>query len=82
MDKILRNENTNLKLEIERLKEEIKGYKQERERVLNIIDERNHKAIEYIEDYLCSYDYTSAKLKDIANVFMGLLDTLQGVDKE
>ena len=36
----------------------------------------------HIKYYLCSYDYTSAKLKDIANVFMGLLDTLQGVDKE
>lgn len=37
--------------EIERLKEEIKGYEQERERVLNVIDEKNKQAIEYIEGY-------------------------------
>ena len=65
--------------EIERLKEEIKGYKQERERVLNIIDKRNHKAIEYIEKQTKEL----YKNWDIENFnFEKLLNILKGVDKE
>ena len=57
--------------EIERLKEKIKGYEQERERVLNIIDERNNKAIEYIKNHIVA--------TETENI---LLEILEGVDKE
>ena len=76
MDKILRNENTNLKLEIERLKEEIKGYKQERERVLNIIDERNHKAIKYLKSKEWAIDYEKSSCRT------HLLEILKGEDND
>lgn len=70
-----------LQSEIERLKEKIKGYEQERERVLNIIDERNHNAIEYIEQL--TNDEESIELMDINSLVQEeLLKILKGVDKE
>jgi hypothetical protein len=60
--------------EIERLKEEIKGYEQERERVLNIIDERNHKAIEYIEYVIFLNGHNAFKDR--------ILEILKGEDNE
>ena len=56
---------------IKRLKEKIKGYEQERERVLNIIEERNHKAIEYIEKHIVA--------TETENI---LLEILKGEDNE
>lgn len=87
------NEMNILVEEIERLKEEIKGYEQERERVLNIIDERNHKAIEYIEkncilsntwkdlDFCNFVPIGKIKYKDLSNKKVKeLLDILKGVE--
>lgn len=68
--------------EIKRLKEEYVILQNASDEVEEELQQRINKTIECIKDYLCSYDYTSAEYKDIANLFMGLLDTLQGVDKE
>ena len=60
--------------EIERLNEEIKGYKQERERVLNIIEERNSKAIEYIikreNQFFIPY-FTSKEANELIDILKG-----------
>ena len=65
--------------EIERLKEEIKGYKQERERVLSIIEERNTKAIEYLKSYNtnfknCKFGEAPISLRELGE----LLEILEG----
>ena len=62
--------------EIERLKEEIKGYEQERERVLNIIDERNHKAIKYLKSKEWAIDYEKSSCRT------HLLEILKGEDND
>ncbi len=73
--------NNELVSEIERLKEEIKGYEQERERVLNIIEERNHKAIEYIEENKTSFEDNLYCFDNMLEDVTPLLDILKGVDK-
>lgn len=44
------------------------------------LQQRINKANDILKDYLCSYDYTSAEFKKIAEVFMDLLNTLKGTD--
>lgn len=66
--------------EIERLKEEIKGYEQERERVLNIIDERNHKAIEHIDKELHNVNVQENIM--LKNELLKIKNMLQGVAKK
>lgn len=43
---------------------------------------KNNKAIEYIENYLCSDEYIQSDINSIANAFVKLVDILKGVNKE
>jgi len=52
------------------------------EQLAEVYEEKIDKSVDKIKDYLCSYDYTSAEFKNIAQVFIDLLDILKGVDKE
>ena len=46
------------------------------------LQQRIDKAIEYIENYLCSDEYIQSDINSIANALVKLVDILKGVDKE
>lgn len=76
--------------EIERLNNIIKkGITEEMKDELDVILKTNqkqahriYKAIEYIENYLCSDEYIQSDINSIANAFVKLVDILKGVNKE
>ena len=76
--------------EIERLNNIIKkGITEEMKDELDLILKTNqkqayriNKAIEYIENYLCSDEYIQSDINSIANAFVKLVDILKGVNKE
>lgn len=80
--------NKELVSEIERLKEEntiLKQTMSNNSLLINenaFLKERISKAIEYIENYLCSDEYIQSDINSIANAFVKLVDILKGVDKE
>ena len=71
--------------EIERLNKENTILRQNSQYLVKQKDELEeviNKAIEYIENYLCSDEYIQSDINSIANAFVKLVDILKGVDKE
>ena len=56
-------------------------YESERE-VKEEYKSKVNKAIEYIENYLCSDEYIQSDINSIANAFVKLLNILKGADKK
>ena len=72
-------------LEIGRLKEmklHTEKYASEMEDKYILEKSKNDKAIEYIENYLCSDEYIQSDINSIANAFVKLVDILKGFNKE
>ena len=84
--------NNELVSEIERLNKENNILKKNAEHNDKVVDNVNwenmllkkriDKAIEYIENYLCSDEYIQSDINSIANAFVKLVDILKGVNKE
>lgn len=71
--------------EIERLNKENTILRQNSQYLVKQKDELEeviNKAIEYIENYLCSDEYIQSDINSIANAFVKLVDILKGVNKE
>lgn len=83
--KIIWNKLKEQDKEIERLKEmklNTEKYASEMEDKYILEKNKNNKAIEYIENYLCSDEYIQSDINSIANAFVKLVDILKGVNKE
>lgn len=77
--------NKELVSEIERLNKENTILRQNSQYLVKQKDELEeviNKAIEYIENYLCSDEYIQSDINSIANAFVKLVDILKGDDKE